>query len=213
MQQSSWLTPVELFGGDSSYNWLWTKPFPLTCLLYFVLLTGPNLQIAGLHQKKIMTKAERSSLGKNVFIGTRLAITLFQNPRFSLSLSEPFPDEACNVKLVGFQTRAEHFSGEVWIFFRWGLNIFQARPERLSNSICSVKLGVFRRELNIFHMRVEHFSDEVWTFFRRNLMFCKPHIQCQTLAFQTRSEQTMPAHFNSNQYFEFPKLDVSVSRC
>ena len=140
------------------------QTFPLNMSAVFVFLTGPNLQIAGLHQKKIMTKAERSSLGKNVFIGTRLAITLFQNPRFSLSLSEPFPDEACNVKLVGFQTRANHFSCEVWIFFRWGLNIFQTRPERLSNSICSVKLGFFRGELNIFHMRVEHFSEEIWCF-------------------------------------------------
>ena len=61
---------------------------------YFVLLTGPNLQIAGLHQAKIMTKDERSSLGKNFFIGTRLAITLFQNMRFSLSLPEHFSDEA-----------------------------------------------------------------------------------------------------------------------
>ena len=30
-------------------------------------------------------------------------------------------------------------------------------------------------------------------------MFCKPHIQCQTLVFQTRSEQTMPARFTTHQ--------------
>ena len=114
---------------------------------------------------------------------------------------EGFTKPICSVKLMFLQTRADHFSGEVWIFFKWGLNIFQTRPERLSNSICSVKLGFFRGELNIFHMRVEHFSEEIWCF--ANPIYSVTHMffrqglnrQCLHALLYSQSSSTRPLAF------------------